>query len=211
MFLSNATRREIVIDFSKFPPGTELYLEDRIVQDDGRGPDGKFGDLDLKPSGIRLMKFIVGARTRDPSEVPEVLRPFDAISPAVIASAERRTFEFERRNGSWVINDEQVDLERPMATVQANTPQVWTLINKSGGWWHPIHVHLEMMRMLSRDGGLAEEEVDGLAKTDTVVLGPNSEVEVFFNFRDYPGQWVFHCHNIEHEDHFMMSRFDVTP
>ncbi len=209
-FLSNATRREIIVDFSEYPPGTELYLEDRIVQDDGRGPDGKFMDLDLQPNGIKLMKFIVGQKVPDPSQVPDELRELPPIPASVIASAQRRTFEFERRNGSWVINDEQVDLERAVAQVPLDTPQVWRLVNKSGGWWHPVHVHLEMMRILSReDEPMGPLEGDGLAKTDTAVLGPNSEVEVFFNFRDYPGPWVFHCHIIEHEDHFMMARFDV--
>ena len=42
-----------------------------------------------------------------------------------------------------------------------------------------------------------------------VNLGPGDEVEVFFKFRDFPGPWNFHCHNIEHEDHFMMARFTI--
>ena len=158
-----------------------------------------------------MIKFIVGQPATDNSQVPDVLRPFAPISQALIDSAERRTFEFERSNGSWVINGERVDIEKAVANVKLNTPQVWKLVNKSGGWWHPIHVHLEFMRILSRDSGLVEEEMDGFSRTDTAVLGPNSEVEVYFNFRDYPGEWVFHCHNIEHEDHFMMARFDVVP
>ena len=44
---------------------------------------------------------------------------------------------------------------------------------------------------------------------DTVNLAGGDEVEVFLRFRDFPGPWVFHCHNIEHEDHFMMARYDV--
>ena len=33
---------------------------------------------------------------------------------------------------------------------------------------------------------------------------------MFFKFRDFPGPFVFHCHNLEHEDVFMMARFDVV-
>jgi FtsP/CotA-like multicopper oxidase with cupredoxin domain len=43
-----------------------------------------------------------------------------------------------------------------------------------------------------------------------ITLGPNDEVEAFFKFRDFPGKWVFHCHTLEHEDAFMMARFDVV-
>ena len=42
------------------------------------------------------------------------------------------------------------------------------------------------------------------------MLGPNGEVEVFAKFRNYKGPFVFHCHNLEHEDHAMMARFDVV-
>ena len=95
-----------------------------------------------------------------------------------------------------------------------------SLINKSGGWWHPIHIHHEFMRVLKRNGELPFDgtgndfgqslERDGLARKDTIVLGPNSEVELFAKFRDYTGPFVFHCHNLEHEDHAMMARFDVV-
>jgi len=53
-------------------------------------------------------------------------------------------------------------------------------------------------------------ERDGIARKDTILLGPNDEVDVFLRFRDYPGPFVFHCHNLEHEDMFMMGRFDVV-
>jgi FtsP/CotA-like multicopper oxidase with cupredoxin domain len=67
------------------------------------------------------------------------------------------------------------------------------------------------MRVLRRNGELPDLlERDGFCKTDMANLGPNDEVEVFLKFRDFPGPWVFHCHNIEHEDHFMMARFDIV-
>ena len=80
--------------------------------------------------------------------------------------------------------------------------------------WHPIHIHSEFHRVLSRNGTSPSSfvlEQDGVAKKDTVILGPNSEVEIYFKFRDYTGPFVFHCHNIEHEDMAMMARFDVAP
>jgi protein SCO1 len=52
-------------------------------------------------------------------------------------------------------------------------------------------------------------ERDGMARKDTISLGPNSEVEVYVKFRDHRGPFVLHCHNMEHEDHAMMARFDV--
>ena len=215
VMLAPALRRELIIDSSQFNQGDVLYLEDRIDHDDGRGPGGKFDDPDLKDRGKRLIEFRVGADAQDSRPVPDVLRPFDAISAAEITEARKntRTFRFDRRHGAWAINNElaELEIEHSVAFPKANTPEIWRLINKSGGWWHPIHIHLEFMRVLSRNGETPPlEERDGFAKKDTVLLGPNSEVEVLFKFRDYPGPWVFHCHNIEHEDMRMMARFDVV-
>ena len=41
------------------------------------------------------------------------------------------------------------------------------------------------------------------------VLGPNDVLEVFIRFRDYAGNFVFHCHNLEHEDMDMMGLLKV--
>jgi FtsP/CotA-like multicopper oxidase with cupredoxin domain len=213
VILSPAQREDIVVDFSRFREGTRLYFENQLDQTDGRGPSGDFEEPELLARGVRLLEFRVeGGPVEDASRVPDLLRPFAAVPAAEIARARRRTFEFNRRHGVWAINGESVDLERPIAVIERNSPEVWKLRNGSGGWWHPVHVHLEFMRVLRRDGRPALDvlERDGMAKRDVITLGPNSEVEVFFKFRDFPGPWVFHCHTLEHEDAFMMARFDVV-
>lgn len=45
-------------------------------------------------------------------------------------------------------------------------------------------------------------------KNDTIILDGNGEVEVLMNFRTFRGPFVFHCHNVEHEDMRMMFVFD---
>ena len=59
--LGNAERVEVVVDFSRFPDSQfqELYIENRLVQDEGRGPGGKFGDPDLVNPGTKILKFIL--------------------------------------------------------------------------------------------------------------------------------------------------------
>lgn len=202
---AQAERVEFVIDFRQFAPGDEVFLENRLEQDDGRKPD------DLTSRGTRLMKFIVGQTVREVSTIPERLGYVSPISQADLDRAVRRTFIFERTNGAWAINDRFFDPDRPLFTAQANTPQIYRLINKSGGWWHPIHIHLDFMRVLSRNGRMPPmNERASNAKKDTILLRDNEEVEVFIRFRDYPGKFVFHCHNIEHEDMAMMGRFDIV-
>lgn len=210
--IAPAKRVEIVFDFSPFPAGTELFVENRLQQVDGRGPAGDFQQPVLAEPGTRLLKFVVGGGVaKDPSQVPDVLRPFDPISAAEQAAATVRTFKFDRVGGAWAINGQLVDLERPDAESPRDQPEIWRVINGGGGWWHPIHIHLEFLRVLSRNGKLPPlNERDGVAKFDTVILGPDDTVDVFLKFRDYPGPYVFHCHNLEHEDMAMMARFDVV-
>jgi hypothetical protein len=161
-------------------------------------------------NGVKLLKFVLEERVEDPSRVPDVLRPFEPIPADLIAQATVRHFRYERSGGMWVINGELVDIDKPMVSPPLGAPELWTLINNSGGWWHPVHTHLEFGRIISRNGMEPPlTERDGIAKVDTVVLGPNDQAEVFFRFRDYPGPFVNHCHNLEHEDHAMMFRYDV--
>jgi FtsP/CotA-like multicopper oxidase with cupredoxin domain len=204
-----AERVEIVVDFSAFPDGTTLFFENRQGQEKGRRPDD--GEL---ARGLGFLKIIVQGNVPalDPSGVPDVLRPFAAITPAQISSARRRELKFGRLDGMWSINDKFFDEEHPLATARDNRPEIWTL-KSGGGWAHPVHIHSEFVRVLKREGKLPPLwERDGIARKDTVSIGgPNfGDVQIYVNFRDYHGTFVFHCHNIEHEDLDMMARIDIT-
>ena len=223
VLLSMAERIEVVIDFKAFPHPqfTELYLENRLLQDDGRGPNGTFERPELAALGTQVLQFKLEEEVSDPSHVPAVLRLFPAISELALSKAKVRTFVMDRTNGQWAINGQLAgDLSRAVAKPRVGVGEIWRLVNKSGGWWHPIHIHHGLLRVLKRNGrppfdGTGADfgqslERDGLVRKDTIVLGPNSEVEVYVLFEDYLGAFVFHCHNLEHEDHQMMARFDVV-
>jgi FtsP/CotA-like multicopper oxidase with cupredoxin domain len=47
-------------------------------------------------------------------------------------------------------------------------------------------------------------------KKDVLRLDPFSEVQIVLRFRDFLAKYVIHCHNVLHEDHEMMLRFDVV-
>lgn len=216
LLMAPAERLEVIVDFSMFQENEKVYLEDRLVQVDGRGPSGTFEQPEFLNSGTRLVEFRVQEKVADPSvdltgpSVP--LRPCPPVSAQDLAKAHIREFVFERSHGAWTINGQLADLSNSMAAPVVNAPEIWRLKNNSGGWWHPIHIHSEFQRVLTRNGKRpALLEQDGIARKDTVVLGPDSEVEVFLRFRDYVGPWVFHCHNLQHEDMAMMARFDVVP
>jgi FtsP/CotA-like multicopper oxidase with cupredoxin domain len=66
---------------------------------------------------------------------------------------------------------------------------------------------MEEFQILSRNG-LPPREVDRSRK-DVVGLGHNETVKAFFQFRDWLGPYPMHCHNVVHEDHAMMLRWDI--
>ncbi|MFM9117793.1 MAG: multicopper oxidase domain-containing protein, partial [Planctomycetota bacterium] len=107
--------------------------------------------------------------------------------------------------------------------------EVCHLVNRSGGWWHPIHIHLESHQQIQVkfDGTLRRlrptdpEKLKNLPadapenlqphdqyKHDTALLGPNTEIIILMRFRTFLGPFVFHCHNLNHEDMRMMTSFD---
>jgi spore coat protein A len=66
-----------------------------------------------------------------------------------------------------------------------------------------VHVHLDPFQVL-RHGTGGPRDFDGGWK-DTVDVRPAEVVEVAVRFTDHAGRYVFHCHNLEHEDMAMMA------
>ena len=210
LLLSMAQRADVVIDFTDAP--NEVFVENILLQDDGRGPQGTFEQRQTQIPGVPFMKFIVeGDRQPDSASVAvgTPLRPHVPIASTEIAGT--RTFEFSRRNGAWQINRQFFDPDLANATPTLGTAERWILRNEGGGWWHPVHIHLES-HQIQRINGLVPLPQDRF-KNDTVILDGNGEVELFMNFRTFRGPFAFHCHNVEHEDMRMMFTFDprVTP
>jgi len=194
-------RADIIVDFSRYAPGTVLYLVNRIAQDDPRKPR----DERLYP-GIRMMRIEVGERTADNSVIPAVLRPQGP--RASLVGARRRAWKFERNNGQWSINGKFFDPERVDAVIKQGVSEIWEL-EAGGGWAHPVHIHLEDFWVLSINGKAPPPEWAG--RKDVISLLPGWRVEVLVRFRDFTGKYMMHCHQHAHEDHAMMIRFDVVP
>jgi spore coat protein A, manganese oxidase len=193
---ATAERLEIVVDFARYPLGTRLVLVNLLADP---------GDQKLFP----IMAFDVSRAEPDPSRIPAVLRPpehpADTQPPVT-----RRFFEFDRRHGNFSINGRQWDPARVDDLPVLDTNEEWTLSNPSGGWGHPAHIHLGRFRIREiRGRDPRPGELSGFK--DTVWVGPNQTVRVVHQFWNFTGRFVFHCHNGSHEDHDMMSQFEVVP
>jgi FtsP/CotA-like multicopper oxidase with cupredoxin domain len=207
--LAPAERADIVVDFSMYPRGTELFLVDRNIQEDTRGPEG-LGRA--RP----VLKLVVDRDPPEPdvSRIPSRLRRLRPISAAEIAAAPVRRFAFDRSKGQWTINDELFEVDRPRVIVPQRAAEVWELVNESGGWHHPVHIHFEEGRILSKRVKGVDVPTPpwerGRKDIFDLLPGGDTVTRVFVRFRDFHGKYVMHCHNIIHEDHAMMLRFDIV-
>ena len=116
-------------------------------------------------------------------------------------------FSFKRHNGAWTINNTFYDRSVANFTPCIGTAERWIIRNNGGGWWHPIHIHLEAHQW-QKINGTTPHPSEHLHKQDTTVLGSNDEIEMYMKFRTWLGPFVFHCHNLEHEDMRMMYNMD---
>jgi FtsP/CotA-like multicopper oxidase with cupredoxin domain len=199
---SVAERFDIIIDFSRYAPGTEIKLVNRAEMVNGRGPTGKL----LNP-GFETLKFIVTSEAfgTDESRIPAKLRPLPNMNQPV---AKSRKFKFERGNGEWVVNGNPYNRDVVTAEIPEGTAEHWTIQNGGGSWLHPVHIHYEEHRWLSYNGMPPPALMAG--RHDVIRLDPNATVEIYMRFRDYKGLYVCHCHNVVHEDHAMMINWKIV-
>lgn len=97
----------------------------------------------------------------------------------------------------------RIDWETPL-----NSLEEWRIINASN-MLHPMHSHSEQFQVYSRNGStnLAPEDKGW---KDTVLINPFETVRLLVKFTDYRGIFLFHCHNLEHEDDGMMQNFKIV-
>jgi len=199
--LSVAERADVIIDFSPYRIGDQIFVVNRLAQEDGTGPSGGL----LNP-GTPILRFDVDHDAADPSQVPSSLRPLPPIDLSQVVKTRRWIFGDD--NGGWTINEKFFNVNEVRAAPRQGTAEIWVLQN-DGDWGHPIHIHLVTFRILSRNGRPPAPHEAG--RKDVVELRPDDNVKVFMRFQDFMGRYPAHCHNLVHEDHAMMFRWDVVP
>jgi FtsP/CotA-like multicopper oxidase with cupredoxin domain len=207
-----AERYEVVIDFSRYPVGSRVYLLNCLQQTDGRGPE----DVDMDAC-TPMVEFRIARDEEDPSTLPDVLSPEigqyiqEHLTERPGQQIKNTDIRLERGNGAWQINGRFYDPNRVDVVEKLNTYSTWTLFNNSGGWSHPLHIHDEEFAVIHRNGHPPAPYESGLK--DVFNIGPNDTVKVaaYWTGAKNIGKYVFHCHNLEHEDMRMMGIFEVVP
>ncbi|MCG6876712.1 MAG: multicopper oxidase family protein [Betaproteobacteria bacterium] len=105
------------------------------------------------------------------------------------------------RGMAWTLNGvaENGHTPAPMFTLARGRSYVIELVNDTA-WDHPMHLHGYAFRVVTRNGAPTRRR----PWQDTVLLSPEDRVEIAF-VADNPGDWMFHCHILEHMAAGMMG------
>jgi len=110
-------------------------------------------------------------------------------------------------NMRFVINGKLFDINRVDEYVRANAVEIWKISNISP-MAHPFHAHATQYQILDRNGVPASGA--DLGWKDTFLVQPGESVRVIAKFEDVnKGDYMYHCHILEHEDAGMMGYFRV--
>ena len=165
------------------------------------------------------------ATARTPS-LPTRLSALEEPVPAPDAPTRRVRLDFEERSG-FLIDQTPYAIDETGFNVWRGAREVWEIKNSPISMPHPMHVHGFGFRVLRRQGtfGAARKfatEPGGrfptdLGVKDTVLAWPNETLWLALDFAlppqaafAGPQRYMFHCHNLEHEDAMMMRNITVT-
>jgi FtsP/CotA-like multicopper oxidase with cupredoxin domain len=213
-----AMRFDVVIDFSAFPAGTSVYLKEQAAQNVGVAVADPAPGL---PIGNVLMRFdVVNRESWFPADTPPIPAVLATMPAAIVPDASFQ-WDFTLVGGRFLINGLEFDHNRVDHVVLKGSAEEWTLANDvaAGNWTHPVHIHFEEGRILSRRVRVSQNPdvfqnvpllPEELGRRDVYPLPPQHRVVLRMRFRDFVGRYLIHCHNMNHEDDFMMARWDIV-
>ncbi len=190
-----AERAEVVIDFSRYPVGSQIVLENAAFM------PGESSDV---------LRFDVVREAEDNSRVPDVLRRLPSCGTPVV---EREfALKLDLATGQWLINGQPFNPDRVDIRPKLGTTEIWKITNNDTGDAgpaipHSFHTHLVQFRVLDRNGQPPPAHEAGLK--DTVSVQPRETVRIKLKFDGYVGRFVYHCHLVSHSMQ-MMGQMEVV-
>jgi FtsP/CotA-like multicopper oxidase with cupredoxin domain len=199
--LGPAQRADLILDCAGAPGSRHRVVDDFY-------PRGAYRLLDLAYTGEEPL-----LRTQ---EIPSRLAANPVPVPD-LAKAERHRIVFgggmmgalpdqrQHRGLFWTVNGKPIPEHthsEPLLSFARNSSCVLELINETA-WHHPMHLHGHAFKVIAKNGAPADEW------GDTVLINPKGRAEVAF-VADNPGDWMLHCHVLEHQATGMMATVRVA-
>ncbi|HET7325063.1 MAG TPA: multicopper oxidase domain-containing protein, partial [Halococcus sp.] len=235
--IGSSKRADVVVDFTDYKGETLLLHNDAPAMYRGAAGEG-VKDTEPLPK-IMLVDVNDSGGKQDarqlPSEltqVPEI--PVDSVDNERYLTLTMQTDDYGRRLHLLGTEEEPTGLRMHDPVTEKPTlgdTEIWNFANLTA-MSHPIHLHLVHFQVLGRqsvgDYDPAEDDIEPealeppepyeLGWNDVVTVDPAEVVHVIIHFGEYEGlfnnqtgDYMWHCHMVEHEDHDMMRPFRVLP
>jgi FtsP/CotA-like multicopper oxidase with cupredoxin domain len=240
LLMGLAERADMIVDFTNVPAGNYVLGNVGPDEPFGGGvPGDDFQPADPDSTGQILQFRVVPAVAVDPTTPPQflVLPPVTAI-PAPVTTRKLALLEemSEVHDGPAEavlgnVDASGVAIHKMWADEVTENPnvgdtEIWELYNFTADA-HPMHVHEVVFKVVNRQpitfdehmGHISNVELAGQARPpeawesglkDTVIAYPGEVTRIRAKF-DTPGQFVWHCHIVEHEDNEMMRPYRIGP
>jgi FtsP/CotA-like multicopper oxidase with cupredoxin domain len=211
--LGSAMRADLILDMTARPGerfrvrdsfyrGIEYRLLDLVYSDEPAAAPSRIGQpIVLKPNALAEPDLNNADRHR-------IVLEGGMMGSMRSAKLDGRTLDLPTlvRGGiAWAMNGVAATehVHEPMLQLALNRSYVLELVNETA-WHHPMHLHGHAFRVLTRNGAPTRYR----EWLDTVLVNPRERVEIAF-VADNPGQWMFHCHVLEHQVAGMMGTVAV--
>lgn len=240
LLMALAERADLIVDFTNVPTGNYVLMNEGPDEPFGGGePDEDFDSADPDTTG-QIMQFrVVPAVAPDPTTPPMFLQ-LPAIAPLPAPVTTRPLALMEEMSMYWDgpaaamlgnVDGDGVPMHQMWMDPVSENPnvgdtEVWEFYNFTADA-HPMHVHEVTFEVVNRQALVTNEdgETDPPARLagdprppeawetgfkDTVTAYPGEVTRIRAQFKT-PGQFVWHCHIVEHEDNEMMRPYRIGP
>lgn len=238
-FLAPGERLDVLFDAAQAQPGESVFLKslefDPMENEGAAGASSGMVGMDHQgmsqmaaamsssrlPLGaaFNVLKLSVTTGDRVATTLPTAL---SEIKPIRTEGALERKIELSMQAMRFLINGRTFRMDEIAFEVKRGAVEIWSISNPAVGMPHPMHIHGFSFQVLERLNSPPQwsatarfgkgRAVSDLGWKDTVLVWPGETVRIAIDFaHDFPGSqtYVFHCHNLEHEDAGMMINFRV--
>ncbi len=201
-FLSPGERTDILVDFSPYTIGQNVILKSLPFTAPGSGTYRQGTEMNL-------MRFDITGNTGSGGIIPTAMPPISYYNVGEVKTT--RNFVLTMTMSGMhmhLINGLTFEMDRIDWETPLNSLEEWKIVNASN-MLHPMHSHSEQFQVYSRNGSTNLPPEDKGWK-DTVLINPLETVRLLVKFETYKGIFLFHCHNLEHEDDGMMLNYKIV-
>lgn len=240
LLMGLAERADLIVDFTKVPKGNYILGNLGPDEPFGGGePDDDFDAADPTSTG-QIMEFrVVAATSRDTTTPPRFLKlpKIKALPPEKttrpLALIEMMSMHHDGPAEAMLGHVDadgmpvhQMWMDPITENPEVGDTEVWEFYNFTADA-HPMHVHEVTFEVVNRQSLVTNDDGETEAPArlvgdprppepwesgfkDTVIAYPGEVTRIKAKF-DTPGQFVWHCHIVEHEDNEMMRPYRIGP